>query len=326
MYNAEAYIEATLESVMAQVYPSFRVIVLDDHSEDDSAAVVERFKERHPELDLSLIRNASRLGTAGNGNRCFEVAKTEFVARLDGDDLTPKYRLAEQVAFLDANPEIAQVGGYVHQFGDGDELMKYPLTDAEIKAQLPIFNAISQGTSMFRRAAVVNTGLQYDTDGPAIGEDWLYFYKLSRTLQQANLPKVMDRYRIHGQNISAARDAHYYENIDQVLLYMLQDLGLDPSIDELTYHYFLRRQYRVPVDKKAIVGFRDWTEKLRSAYTKNGLLEEVLDRYIAEGLEQLYFHLDPKDREAIDALQQHSPMQDVHRKYLRRKRLKRWFK
>lgn len=324
LYNKVDYIYDALHSVAMQSYRDLTILVVDDQSTDGSVEEVLRFRKEHPGVSISIVQNESNLGVQGNGNRCLEIPNTEFIARFDGDDIMPVNRIRGQVDFMDANQEVVQVGGYLQLIGNQEKLSKLPLTDEDIKAQMPIFNGISQGTSMFRREPVIMSGIRYDESGPAVGEDWLFFYKLGKLFTMANMPEVMDIYRIHDGNLSVSRNESYYQDINEVLKFILNDLGMNPTDDELLIHCFLRGQYRLVVNADSISRFTEWCSRLEEAYAREGLSTAFLRSMIARTYEQLYFQVAPYDKQAIGLLQKHAPMTDVHRKYLRRKKLKSW--
>jgi len=301
LYNKQDFLGAALESVLAQTYRDLKILVIDDGSTDTSIARVESFLQAKHDIPIELVVNPKNLGVQGNGNRCFDLADTEFIARFDADDIMPPQRIEKQVAYLDAHPEVIQVGGYLQLIGNEQKLSKLPLDARSIKAQMPIFNGISQGTSLFRRSLLQASGERYDQQGPAVGEDWLLFYKLSKKYPMGNIPEVMDIYRIHDDNISTGRGDRYYADIDQVLRFILTDLmGTAPSDKELKLHYWLRGQFRVPVNGENLSLFVQWMERLQAAYTKHSLDLEVLRGFEQRALEQLYFHLDPKDTATLD--------------------------
>ena len=79
-YNAEKYIAAALDSVYAQTYSDFEVIVVDDGSDDETGAVVARY----PEV---IYRKCPHRGISATRNTCLEMASGEWLAFLDADDL-----------------------------------------------------------------------------------------------------------------------------------------------------------------------------------------------------------------------------------------------
>lgn len=98
-YLGEATIGAAIESVLAQSFSDFELIVIDDNSSDDTFAIVERFSDSR----LIYLRNECNLGPQGNWNRCLEVAQCEYFKLLPHDDLLHPRCLERQVEILDAD-------------------------------------------------------------------------------------------------------------------------------------------------------------------------------------------------------------------------------
>jgi glycosyltransferase involved in cell wall biosynthesis len=106
VYNGAAFIAEALESVLAQGFGDFRLVVCDNCSSDETPEVVARFRDSR----LAYHRNARNLGLVGNTNRCLELADTELVCIFHHDDVMLPGNLAEKVRLLDAHPEV----GFVH--------------------------------------------------------------------------------------------------------------------------------------------------------------------------------------------------------------------
>jgi len=98
-YRGGATIAAAIESVLAQSFGDFELIVIDDVSPDDTRVVVEHFSDPR----LIYLRNERNLGPQGNWNRCLEVAKGAYFKLLPHDDLLYPRCLERQVAALDAD-------------------------------------------------------------------------------------------------------------------------------------------------------------------------------------------------------------------------------
>ncbi len=111
-FNTEMFIAEAIESVMAQTYPDWELILADDGSTDSSSAIALRYAELHPER----IRVVEHDGQANRGisaanNLGIRNARGEFVALLDSDDVWRPNKLHEQVPILDAHPEAGSVYG-----------------------------------------------------------------------------------------------------------------------------------------------------------------------------------------------------------------------
>lgn len=97
-YNAQCHIEEAIRSVMAQTVEGWELLVLDDGSEDDTCAIVERLMAEEPRI--LLLRNEQNLGVAQTRNRGMERCHGEFVALLDSDDVWYPEKLERQIALL----------------------------------------------------------------------------------------------------------------------------------------------------------------------------------------------------------------------------------
>jgi glycosyltransferase involved in cell wall biosynthesis len=100
-YNGAGTIAATMASVLAQQFGDFELIVVDDGSRDETAAIVAGFKDPR----IRYLRNQRNLGPQGNWNRCLELATGHYVKVLPHDDLLHPRCLERQVAVLDADAE-----------------------------------------------------------------------------------------------------------------------------------------------------------------------------------------------------------------------------
>ena len=93
-FNAEQTIEKAVHSAMAQDWPNFEIIVVNDHSQDNSLSILEKLKEAHDKI--RIISNSENLGVAASRNAIIEHANGEFIAFFDDDDESHSSRLSEQ--------------------------------------------------------------------------------------------------------------------------------------------------------------------------------------------------------------------------------------
>src|SRR5690606_1499187 len=107
IYNCAATLPDAIESLYAQTFKDFVLILCDDGSTDGTYQVAEQYCRKYK--NIILLKNSVNLKLAATLNRCLEHANTEYVARMDGDDLSLPERLEKQVKFLDEHPEFALV-------------------------------------------------------------------------------------------------------------------------------------------------------------------------------------------------------------------------
>lgn len=108
VYNCASTLSEALDSLLAQTYQHFKVIMCDDGSSDNTMEIAQRYVDKYPGKFI-LIRNEKNLKLAATLNHCLEYADTEYVARMDGDDLSLPERLEKEISFLEAHPEYALV-------------------------------------------------------------------------------------------------------------------------------------------------------------------------------------------------------------------------
>ena len=124
LYNKAQSITHTLDSVLAQTYTDYEVIIVNDGSTDDSGEVVEQYIKNHPQLQsiIHLINKANG-GVSSARNAGIRAARTEFVALLDGDDIWDSLFLEEQVRLIQDFPN-AGIYGVNYAFIKGNTCTK----------------------------------------------------------------------------------------------------------------------------------------------------------------------------------------------------------
>lgn len=204
VFNKAPFLQECLDSVFAQSFGRFEVIAVDDASTDGSLEILRRC----PDPRLRVIALGFNVGPAGCAQRGMEAATGEYIIRVDADDIMHPERIAHQVAFMDAHPELGASGTWMELIGQPGVLRRTRLTDAECRAGSLFHIPIFQPTSIYRRAVLDASGLRYADEWPRYGEDWLFQLRLLRVARVANLPEALVQYRLGPQNSSATGDTH----------------------------------------------------------------------------------------------------------------------
>lgn len=119
IYNCASTLPEALDSLYAQTYKDFKIILCEDGSSDDTYAVAKAYAEKYD--NIVLVRNEKNMGLNYTLNRCIEYADTEYCARMDGDDISIPTRFEKEINFLDSHPEFAIVSApmiYFDEEGD----------------------------------------------------------------------------------------------------------------------------------------------------------------------------------------------------------------
>lgn len=159
VYNAEKYLAEAVDSILAQTYEDFELILINDKSTDSSGEILHRYAEQDGRV--VLLENQENMGLTKSLNRGLAVAKGEYIARMDADDISVPERFAIQVKFLDENPDysfVSCIGRYIDENGNPEQLRLFPETNEEIYAMMPKVDAVMHPGVMFRREDIAKIG------------------------------------------------------------------------------------------------------------------------------------------------------------------------
>lgn len=120
IYNCEETLSEAIESILNQTYSGWKLIMCDDGSTDRTCEIAERYCEKYPN-QIILLKNEVNKGLNYTLNHCLKYADTEYVARMDGDDISLPTRLEKEISFLDQHPEYAIVSCPMIYFDENGE-------------------------------------------------------------------------------------------------------------------------------------------------------------------------------------------------------------
>src|SRR5574341_425886 len=197
-YNgASRYLEQAICSVLTQTYRDCELIVVDDASTDDTARLVLRFPQ------VRYLRRADNGGQAAARNDGARLARGEFLAFLDQDDLWEPSLLEEALAALEKAPDAAAVHADGHQVNESNDVLEY---DAAMKHTASITQILRGGHdvatsgSLFRKTCFEAVG-GYDAS-LAVWEDIDLAIRLHQRYRLLHLPKPLYRHRLYARNVS----------------------------------------------------------------------------------------------------------------------------
>lgn len=117
IYNCERTLDEAIESILKQTYTGWKMIMCDDASTDNTYAVAEKYIKEYPDKFI-LIKNEKNMGLNYTLNHCLKYADTEYIARMDGDDISLPERFEKQIKFFENNPEYAVVSTQMEYFDE----------------------------------------------------------------------------------------------------------------------------------------------------------------------------------------------------------------
>lgn len=200
--NGAPYVAAAVESILRQSLTAFELLAIDDGSSDGTADILAGCAAR--DARVRVVSRANR-GLAATLNEGLTLAAAPLVAIMNADDLALPQRLACQVAFLEAHPAVAAVGGQTRCFIADREpgpATALPTTPAGVHALLATTSPLAHPAVMLRRQAALDVGGYRAELEPA--EDYDLWLRLAERHELANLPDVVLHYRLHDTQATAA--------------------------------------------------------------------------------------------------------------------------
>ena len=196
--NGERYLKSAIESILNQTYPHFKLLVLDDGSDDRSLAIATSFNDAR-----LIVLSQEPQGVAMSLNRLIMLADTKYIARQDADDISHPQRFEMQHKFLERNPDIGLLGTFaekIDSYGKKNGEMTNHVNHKDIKDNLHLHNQFVHGSVMYRRAACLKAGAYNEIF--SYGQDYEFWFRLTRMTKAANLGQILYYHRIHPQQIT----------------------------------------------------------------------------------------------------------------------------
>ena len=215
-YNRGEFLTGAIESVLAQNYRDFELIVVDDGSTDDTARQIQPYLDR-----LTYLRQPNG-GVARARNIGIRHARGEFICFLDSDDLWTPGKLARQIEFADTHSTYGLIATEIAAFdarGNHAHRAKanmYRIRNGFVLEDLLFSNWIQTSTVMIRRECLDQVGL-FDEDVGQFGEDWLLWMRIAAEFPIYFLPEPLVRYRIHPHSLTSHLPEAQYDSLMSIL-------------------------------------------------------------------------------------------------------------
>lgn len=199
VYNAEFFLNDSINSILNQTFKNFELIIINDGSSDRSEEIILSISDKR----IKYIRNEKNLGLIETLNKGISLSSAKYLARMDNDDISMPERLEKQVCFLESNPEVGVLGTAfynINKFGEIESSTTFPLSHPLLCWSLCFFSPIAHPTVMMRREVIL------DANGYNLEmlhcEDYDLWYRLSNKTRLANLPELLFKLRKHETNSS----------------------------------------------------------------------------------------------------------------------------
>lgn len=205
-YNHEAFLPRALDSVRAQTYTDWELIIVNDASTDGSNAILDRYSRLDPRIHL--VQNATHRPVPENLNTALDVARGEYVARIDSDDFwTDRSKLAQQLRYFRSATATALVGTWASAVDSSGKILyplNYPTDDLAIRRWLLLRNPFVSSSILMRTELARRCGGFNPCEETF--EDYGLWLRLGTHGLLANLPVYMVGYRVVSSGLTWSKN------------------------------------------------------------------------------------------------------------------------
>ena len=235
VFNSERYVAKAIESILCQSFSNFQLVIIDDGSTDKSAEIISGFSDPR----IHFHQNDKNLGLITTLNIGLNLAKGEFIARMDADDIAMPDRFEKQITFLQNSPNTGICGSHFITIGQSkNHAPELPCSSEEIRLTLLFRSAMAHPTVMFRKNVVDQFHLRYNPDFPS-AEDYKLWTDFALHTNLCNLKDVLLQYRVHDGQITQTKIDQKESSLKKVQFDFLSSTGIDASHEEMEIHYRL---------------------------------------------------------------------------------------
>ncbi len=243
----KSFLKEAIESVLAQTYGDFEFLILDDCPEDNRAQLIQSYHDAR----IRYYLNTANMGISVVRNKLMNLATGDYFAIMDHDDIWHPTKLAEQVAYLEAHPEVVVCGTAYRRIGCllKTKLVRHEEMHDDILARL-FFKCTIYHSSVLLRAAVVRAHhIHYNPTYVSVNDRDLYL-KLAQCGQLHNLRVPLCSYRLHNMMTSVVhRDAIVAEQ-RELRKDLLARIGLQLNASEFEiFNTYLMRGKPIPSEE-----------------------------------------------------------------------------
>lgn len=262
VFNGERYARAAIDSILAQSFRDFELIIINDGSSDGSAALIDSYSDPR----IGHVNNGRNTGLANVRNKGLGIARGEYIAWLDCDDISLPRRLEKQVILLDRNPHIGLCGTWVRTLdGPVDQVWRYPTDPQFLRARMLFDDPLATSSIMMRAACCMEgQGLRFNVDHPP-AEDYELWERVTRKWMATNIPEALTLYRIHSAQTSIVKAEKQQLAVWAVQKRMLDELAVDPTEDEKRLHLDIGVRWCFEPSMERLMASEAWLLKLEAA-------------------------------------------------------------
>jgi len=274
VYNGQEFLGETIDSVLSQTFTDFSFLIINDGSTDATEDIIKSYKDSR----IVYVENEINIGYIRTLNRGLEMIDSEFIARMDADDLWVPTKLEKQIKLLDEKPEVGICGTSIRKFGvvEGDFI--FPVDNDGLRVGFLFFCKMSHPSVVFRTSFLKETGLRYRVDYHPAEDYKMWVDSIDRTCIW-NIPEILVFYRQHPSQVTKQKDPTQIRTVNSIRNEMLTRVSPLFSDEEKKFHndIFLNADIKSVKDYKK---YHKWSCTIQSKNHESGgyLMDSILKK------------------------------------------------
>lgn len=240
VYNGEDHLSEAIKSILNQTYKEFELLIINDGSTDKSEEIIKGFNDER----IKYVVNNKNIGLIKTLNKGLGLINSEYIARMDADDISLPTRLEKQIKFMDQNQDIAVSGTSILVFNNKGIVRKEIVSSDPkvIRTRLLFYPALMHPTVIIRKRIIDKGKFTYNEAHKSV-EDFGLWQKMSVNYNLSNIPEILLKYRINDAGITqlAKKDINKQDFMHTLVYKQTFDsLGMKVSQEDLMlFRFFL---------------------------------------------------------------------------------------
>lgn len=230
-YNSSEFIFEAIDSVLKQTYSDFTLLIIDDGSTDDTAAIINSFSDKR----IQFVQNTENLRLVATLNKGLDLIESEYMVRMDADDVSMPERIEKLVAYMDQNPGVGVCGSFIETFGKENSVWKYDEKDECIRPCIFYKSMIGHASAIFRMSVLNDNHIRYSEKYIHM-EDKMMWTTLFPLTRFHNLQEVLYKYRLLEHNVTVKNRDSLKERVAKFYTDFFSEINFSVSSDVMSIH------------------------------------------------------------------------------------------
>ncbi len=200
VYNGEKYLREAIDSILNQTFSDFEFIIINDCSADSTEQIIMSYTDDR----IVYVKNEKNMGVAESLNRGIDLAKGEYIARMDADDISLPERFEKQVKFMDKHTDIGVCGSNIFLFNEDGILREHTFLSEyeDIKVGMLFGCSFAHPSVIIRKSVLKENNFKYNSQFEKT-EDYELWGRLAEVCKLYNINEFMLKYRIHKNQVTS---------------------------------------------------------------------------------------------------------------------------